>query len=448
MTYRQHFKKNITLAYPVMLSQFGHVMVGVADSVMVGRVGVESLAAASLANSIFHLLMMFGIGISYAITPLVAQADGENDYKKSGNLLKHGLLANSFSGLTLVVIITSSTFILHYLNQPAEVVKLAIPYLGIIGLSIFPFMLFQTFRQFAEGLSLTRQAMYVTIGANVINIALNYVLIFGKLGFDPMGLNGAGLATLISRILMVILMGSFIYFAPRFRPYLKGLQFKNFEKKIVRKLLGIGVPVGLQFIFEVGAFAFAAIMAGWLGADALAAHQIAISMVSISYMTASGISAAATIRVGNQLGMKDIFTMRRAGFTTFIMAGIFMTACGLIFITLNDFLPTLYIDDQQVIRVASSLLIIAAFFQISDGIQVVGLGALRGMADVKMPTIITLVAYWVLGLPIAYLLGFILDFGMEGIWYGLLIGLSVAAILLFTRFSYISKKLLLKSAVV
>jgi MATE family multidrug resistance protein len=210
-------------------------------------------------------------------------------------------------------------------------------------------------------------------------------------------------------------------------------------------MLKIGIPTGMQFIFEVGAFSFAAIMIGWSGATALAAHQIALSLAAVSYMMATGISAAATVRVGNQLGRNDIFNLRLAGFTTFAMGAAFMTISCLIFLVGREFLPSLYINEQEVIQLAASLLIIAAFFQISDGIQVVGLGALRGMGDVKIPTLITLIAYWVLGLPIGYLLSIPLDLGPQGIWYGLLIGLSTAAVMLFTRFNYISKKLMLQT---
>jgi len=443
-SYLTHYKQNFLLAYPVMLSQLGHVLVGVADSLMVGQLGAVPLAAASLANVIFYLLLTFGIGVSYAITPLVAAADGEGDHQKSAEVLKHGILINMTTGIILLSLVLVGAKVLHYLNQPVEVVKLAIPYLGLITFSLVPFMFFQTFRQFAEGLSRTRTAMFITIVSNILNIILNYILIFGKLGFEPLGLNGAGWATLISRIVMGLLMWAYIYFSTKFEKFKAAFNLVNYSKSLIKNMLKIGIPAGLQFIFEVGAFGFAAIMVGWFGAKALAAHQIAINLASISYMMASGLSAAATIRVGNQLGKKDIPTLRRAGFTIFTMVIVFMSTTAAIFIIGKFFLPTLYINDREVIQLASTLLVIAGFFQISDGIQVVGLGSLRGMADVKIPTLITFLAYWILGLPIGYFLGFNLEMGVKGIWYGLLIGLSVAAILLFVRFNSISKKLTLK----
>ena len=440
-TYIQHFKKNLALAYPVMLSQLGQVLVGVADSVMVGRVGTEPLAAATLANAIFFVVLVFGIGVSYAITPLVAAADGEGNKERCTGVLRNALLLNTTLGIVLFITIALGAFILPYLDQPAEVVSLAIPYLNIITLSIIPFMLFQTFRQFAEGLSQTKQAMFVTIGANAINIGLNYLLIFGKGGFEPLGLNGAGYATLASRVIMAFAMGLLIYHSPTFRAYRLGFQLRNFSSKVLKRLLHVGIPAGLQFMAEVSAFGYAAIMVGWLGAQPLAAHQIAINLASISYMMATGIAAAATIRVGNQLGRQDMQALREAGFVSFVMSALFMGVAAIIFIVGQKFFPTLYVSDPEVIRIAAALIIVAAFFQISDGVQVVGMGALRGLTDVKMPTLIAILAYWMVGLPLGYWLGFKLGYGAVGIWYGLLAGLTVAAVLLLLRFNRLSLRL-------
>ena len=446
--YQGHFKKNFSLAYPVMLSQLGHVMVGVADNLMVGRLGAIPLAGSSLANAVFFLLLTFGIGVSYAITPLVAAADGEGNKDKIASVLKHGLAINVITGGLLFVLVLLGADALNFMNQPADVVTMAIPYLGVITFSIIPFMIFQTYRQFAEGLSLTKQAMYITVIANLINIILNYILIYGKLGFEPMGLMGAGWATLISRVLMGFMMMAFVYFSHRFKDYRDGFRFKDFTKKKISKMLGIGVPAGMQFTFEVSAFGAAAIMMGWIGASSLAAHQIAINLASISYMMASGLSAAATIRVGNQLGRNDIPTLRKAAFSIYMMVLIFMSLWAVVFLLGKFYLPTLYINDAEVIQMASSLIIIAAFFQLSDGAQVVGLGALRGLSDVKLPTLFTFIAYWVLGLPIGYWLGFKMGFGAQGIWYGLFIGLSVVAVTLFARFNHLSKKIGMQRAAI
>ena len=425
--YKDHFRKNFLLAYPVMLSQLGHMMVGVADSMMIGQLGAVPLGAASLANGIYIIVLTFGIGISYAITPLVALADGAGKISRSTIILKHGIIINLIFGLLFTVLIFSFSPVLKFLNQPPEVVELSIPYLNLITLSLIPFMIFQSYKQFAEGLSDTRPAMIIIIAANLINIILNYLLIYGKAGFPAYGLNGAGIATIISRIIMALAIIYYILKSSFFKKYIQYFTFRSLEKKIFREVTRIGVPIGFQYIFEVGAFSTAVILMGWLGEVELAAHQIAINLASISYMMASGIAAAATIRIGNQLGQKNKVDLRNAGFTNFIMGIIFMAFAATVFIIGRYFLPGLYINNPEVTSLASQLLVIAAFFQVSDGIQVVGLGALRGMADVKIPTLITLVAYWIIGLPV---------------WYGLLTGLTVAAIMLSIRFNLISRKIL------
>ncbi len=440
--FKKHLTKNLALAYPVMLSHLGQVTVQVADSMMVGRLGKEPLAGASFANSIFVIFLIMGVGMSFAITPQTAQADGENDTPKLTEILKHGILINSIIGTLLVCTILVGQNALWYFNQPEIVVELALPYLRVITYSLIPFMIYQAFRQFAEGLGFTKQSMYITVVGNIINIVLNYIFIFGKMGIEPMGLFGAGLATLISRIVMAVLMFSFVFFNHRFAAYWQNFVFKNFSKKLIMANLRLGLPMAFQLIFEISTFSMAAIMIGWIGTTQLAAHQIAINLASITYMVALGIAAAATIRVGNQIGKKDYKTMRNAAMTCFIMALGLMSVAAVVFILGRNYLPQLYISDPEVMRQAATLLIVAALFQLSDGVQVIALGALRGMSDVKIPTLITLVAYWAIGLPLGYLLGFTFDQGALGVWYGLLAGLSMAAVLLFVRFNKLSKTLM------
>lgn len=442
--FKDNFKVTFRLAYPVMLSQLGQVMVGVADNIMVGRLGAEPLAAASLANSIFFLILMFGIGISMAITPMVAAADGEGKKNRIGRLLSHGFVINSAASVLLFMLILLLSPGLAYLDQPAEVVVLAIPYLLIITISLIPFMFFQTFKQFAEGLSQTKQAMYITVACNVLNIGLNWLLIYGNWGFPALGLNGAGWATLISRVLMGFLIYVYINRSGRYRKYMAVFRVKNLSWPILKRMLRIGIPTGMQFVFEVGAFSTAAIMMGWIGVNALASHQIAINLASISYMMASGLSAAAMVRVGNQLGRRDINMLRQVGFSIFGMVMVFMLFFAVIFIVWRNYLPMLYIDEREVVEMAAGLLVIAGFFQLSDGLQVVGLGALRGLSDVKIPTLVTLVAYWIIGLPLGYILAFWWGLAELGIWIGLLIGLTLTAGMLLFRFHSISLKLLLK----
>lgn len=439
--FTDNFDKTFTLAYPVMLSQLGQVMVGVADNIMVGKLGAVPLAAASLANSIFFVILMFGIGISMAVTPMVAAADGEGKTGKIGRLLNHGFVINTVASIFLFLLILAISPGLKLINQPQEVVVLAIPYLLIITFSLLPFMFFQTYKQFIEGLSQTKQAMFITVVFNLLNIGLNWLLIYGNWGFPTLGLNGAGWATLISRILMAWALYLYVSKSKRYKKYIRGIHFKQLRLSIIKKMLGIGIPTGMQFIFEVGAFSTAAIMMGWIGVNALAAHQIAINLASISYMMASGLSAAAMVRIGNQLGKRNISKLREVGFSIFGMVAVFMSVFAIIFLLLKNYLPLLYIDDRQVVEMAASLLIIAGIFQIFDGLQVVALGTLRGLSDVKIPTLVTLLAYWVVGLPLGYYLAFTLHWNELGIWIGLLIGLTITAIMLVYRFHSLSLKL-------
>jgi len=441
-TYKPHIKESILLAYPVMLSQLGHVMMGVTDSIMVGHIGAEPLAAASLANVAFNVILLFGIGVSYAITPLVASAQGDHNNKNISDTLKHGLAINFINSLILVLVVYFGKNILYHIDQPAEVVALSIPYLDIITYSIIPTLLFQTFRQFSEGLSFTRIAMFVVIASNFLNIGLNYIFIYGHLGFPAMGLVGAGYGTLLSRIVMAIGIAVYIYQSPSFKEFRGGFSVGNYSRSLIKKMLNIGLPAGVQFIFEVAAFDFSAVMMGWLGAKTLAAHQIAINLATISYMTTTGLAAAATIRVSNELGKRDFRTMRTVGFTLVGLALVVMALWGLIFIVGRNFLPQLYIEDMEVIAIAAPLIVIAGFFQLADGTQVVCLGALRGMQDVKIPSLFIFIAYWVVGLPLGYFLGFKMGYGAIGIWTGLLIGLTLTAIAMFFRFHLLSKKLL------
>ncbi len=433
MTLKQHLRKNILLATPVIIGQLGHIMVGVADSVMVGRVGVIPLAGATFANSIFYVLFLFGIGVSNALTPLVSSTDPE-DKPRLFDLLQNNIVVNLLLGIGIFLFALTVSFFLAYFGQDKEVVEAAQPYMWIICGSIIPVMIFQSFRQYSEGLSNTFIPMVVSIVGNLINVGLNYLLIYGKFGFPEMGLNGAGLASTLSRVVM---LGIMIYAT---RKLWLGIVPK-FSKKMMRQQFHLGIPLGFQYVFEIGAFATASIMIGWISPEALAAHQIAINMAAVTYMAASGIATAASIRVGNQIGARDQRNLRIAGFSSFGLAGVFMAFCGLLFILLKDVLPRLYIEDVEVARIASTLLVIAAGFQISDGLQAVGLGVLRGLKDVRIPTFVTFISYWVIAIPMAYLFGFVFDWGTEGVWVALLIGLSIAAVLHIWRFNRLSRRI-------
>src|SRR5688572_7999817 len=434
MTIKNHIRENFLLAYPVMLSNLGHVMMGVADSVMVGHVSATSLAAAGLANVVFNVLMLFGIGVSYAITPLVATADGAGNKHDVIETLRHGLVINIVNSIILAAIVYSCKDLLYYIDQPTEVVPLSIPYLSIITFSLIPMLIFQTFKQFAEGLSNTRIAMIIIIASNLVNIGLNYIMIYGHAGFPAMGLNGAGWATFLSRIFMAASFAGYIYFAPRFKQFRSGFSLGKYSKNLFNKMLHLGVPSGVQFIFEVAAFDFSLVMMGWLGTTTQAAHQIAINLATVSYMTTAGLAAAATIRVSYFLGKHDFRNLRTSAYTLLVMALLLMMLWALAFIVGRHWLPGLYVENSEVIGVASTLMIIAGLFQLSDGTQVVCVAALRGLQDVKVPSLFIFVAYWIIGLPLGYWLAFKTDYGAQGIWLGLFIGLTLTALAMFARF--------------
>lgn len=438
--YFKHYKATFLLAYPVVMSQLGHIMVGVVDTAMVGQIGTNEQAAVALANSLYTLVLVFGLGVSYGVTPLVAAADSSKNIEENASLLKHSIIINTLLGLLLFILLVAIAPILTLFDQKKEVVDMAIPFLNVMMLGMIPLCIFSAFKQFAEGLSNTKMAMIISVGSNLLNILLNYLLIFGHWGFPEMGLMGSCWASFIARLAMALIMFWYVYSNSFFKAYWINFSFKNVSIELSKKILSIGVPSGLQWFFEVGAFAFAVIMIGWIGPKAQAAHQIALSIAAVTYMMASGISAAASVRVGNQYGLKSIPGIRTSGFSAFIMVLFFMGTMALGFIVLNSWLPTFFNDDPEVLSISASLLIIAALFQLSDGTQVVALGALRGINDVKIPTIITLIAYWIIGLPMSYLLAFKMNLGVEGVWYGLSIGLTTSAVLLFLRFNFVSKR--------
>lgn len=443
--YRPHYQTNLKLAIPVVISQLGHTLVHTADSVIVGHfAGTIPLAAVSLVNSLFTIVLVIGIGISYGITPLIAQENGRKNFAECGKLLYNSVIISAITGLILYLAIYFGTLsVIDYLDQSPEVVKEAKPFLALLGVSIIPLMFFMTFKQFAEGLGFTKQAMYISIWGNVLNIVLGIIFVKGMFGIAPMGVRGVGLATLIDRTIMALVMAAYVFRSKHFREYLIGFGSKYWNKLRALKILKIGAPVALQYTFEISAFSGAAILMGTLGAVEQAAHQVAINMAAMTYMMASGISAAAAIRSGNHFGSKDFRELRLSAISSYHIVLGFMTLTALLFVLLNAYLPFMYTSDLQVIAIASQLLIIAGFFQLFDGTQVVGLGILRGIGDVNIPTLITFIAYWIVGLPAAYFLGIVQQQGATGIWYGLTLGLLVSSALLFMRFQHFSKKLLL-----
>ena len=439
-----HIRENLHLAVPVMLSNLGHVLMAVSDTVMVGHIDAVSLAAAGLATVAFNVLLLFGIGVSYAITSLVAEAAGERNESRIILTLRHGLVINVCNGILLALVVYFGKNLLYLAGQEREVVTKAIPYLNIITVSLIPVLIFQSFKQFAEGLGNTRIALAVFMAANVLNVFLNYGLIFGHFGFDAYGLEGAGWATFISRIFMAAAIAVYVYHHPPFRKYRDAFKPYGYVSALFKRLLYLGIPSGVQFIFEVAAFDFSLVMMGWLGTPVQAAHQIVINLASLSYMVTAGLAAAATVRVGYFYGSSEQRNVAGASWSLLGMGLILMSFFAVIFITGRNFLPELYINDDEVISIASTLMIIAGLFQLSDAVQVICNGALRGLQDVHIPSIFIFISYWVIGLPLGYWLAFELQYGPAGIWFGLLIGLTLTALAMFWRLRSLLRRLALE----
>ena len=450
--YTKEFNYNLKLAYPVILGMLGHTLVAFVDNVMVGQLGTAELAAVSLANSFMFIAMSLGIGFSTAITPLVAKADGEGNFEYGKSTFKHGFFLCVILSFLLFFGVFLSKPILYVMQQPQEVVELAIPYLNLVAASLIPLIVFQSFKQFSDGMSMTKYPMIATLIANIINVVLNYIFIFGKFGFPELGIVGAAIGTLVSRIIMVFYLWFLLLRNNKTRPYLLDLNFLNLSKGMINKLFNLGFPSAMQMFFEVAIFTAAIWLSGILGKNPQAANQIALNLSSMTFMVAMGLSVVAMIRVGNQMGLNKYAELRRIAFSIFLIAILFAIIFASLFLIFNDILPKLYLDfddpskisdNYEVLEIAKTLLIIAAIFQISDTIQVIALGALRGMQDVLIPTLITFISYWVIGFPISYYLSMYTEYKSTGIWIGLLAGLTASGLLLFIRFNHLSNKMIL-----
>ncbi|MDD7915918.1 MATE family efflux transporter [Polaribacter ponticola] len=449
--YTSEFKYNWKLAAPVMLGMLGHTFVSFVDNIMVGQIGTAELAAVSLGNSFMFIAMSIGIGFSTAITPLIAEADSSNNLQQARSTYKHGLFLCTSLGVLLFLLVFLSKPLMYLMKQPEEVVALAIPYLNLVAFSLIPLVIFQAIKQFSDGMSMTKYPMYATLIANIVNVVLNYILIFGKFGFPEMGIVGAAYGTLISRVIMVVYLAILLRYKKRSAQIVKNIKFFVLDVLMIKKIINIGSLSAMQMFFEVAIFTSAIWLSGLLGKNPQAANQIALNLSSMTFMVAMGLSVASMIRVGNQKGLQNFKELRRIAFSIFFLGLILAVIFALVFFIFHKVMPTIYVDlsdkvnyvdNMEVLSIASQLLIAAAFFQISDSIQVVVLGALRGLQDVKIPTFLTFISYWVVGFPVSYFLGKEEMYGSFGIWLGLLAGLTTASILLFIRFNSLTLKLI------
>jgi multidrug resistance protein, MATE family len=431
--YFPYYHKLLKLAVPLVLTQAGQMSVQLIDNAMVGRFGTVELAAASFANSIYVVIMLFGLGIFLGVTPLVGHARGASDDRQVAVIMKSSFALSALLIPVITLISWSLTWAMPYMGQTDEVVRLAVPYYRTLVIAIIPFLLFVLLKQIGEGLGNTVIEMVATIAANLLNVVLNYILIFGKLGFPALGLLGAGYATLISRIAMpLVLYAGFMYIKP-IKHYFALMRTVKATLHGVVRIFSIGLPIAGQLVLEVSAFAFSAVMMGWLGDVPLASHQVAMGLASFTFMIANGVAMATTIRISFLLGTRNLESMERVSYSAVHLVVTYMGLCGLCFMLFRHQLPYIFTSDIRVIDQAASLLMVAALFELFDGLQVVCLGILRGFADVKAPMFIAGFSYTVIGLSVSYVCAFTLKMGPEGIWYGFLAGLVAAGILLALR---------------
>ena len=449
--YTKEFRYNIKLAYPVVLGMVGHTLISIVDNIMVGKLGSTELAAVSLGNSMIFVAMSLGIGFSTAITPIIAEADAEKNPSKIRSAFHNGLFLCTLLGVLLFGLVVLAKPIMELLQQPKEVIELAKPFLDWVAFSLIPLIIYQGYKQFADGLSMTKYSMYAIIMANILHVIINYCLIYGVWFFPKLGILGAALGTVISRIAMVVFMHIILSRKEKLKQYFHGFSFNELSKETIRKIVNLGLPSAMQMLFEVVLFTAAIWLCGNIGKTSQAANQIALSLASLTFMFAMGLSVVSMIRVGNYKGLNDFKQLIIVSRSVFLLAIIIEIIFATLFIVFHKILPYLFLnmentnqllDNTEVIAIASKLLIVAAIFQISDGIQVVVLGALRGLQDVKIPMYLTFVAYWVIGFPISYYLGEYTDLKAVGVWIGLLAGLTAAALFLYIRFHYLTRKLL------
>jgi len=435
-----YYKRNLALAFPIILAQVGQVTVSLVDTFMVGLLGTVELAAVAFAGSIFMLVFIFGLGFSLGQTPHVGKAYGKKQWWKIGVLFQNALLINISLSVILFGIVFLLRPLLYHLNQPENVVEMAMPYFDWLLFSTLPLLLFFTCRQFAEGVGNTKVAMWVTISGNILNIILNYLLIFGKFGFPALGVEGAGISTFVVRMVMALAFVVLIFKHPALKQFTRYFSLKNFLIPAIKKLIATGLPISGQLIMEVLSFSLGAIMIGWINEVNLAAHQIVLQLASATFMIGLGIGGATTIRISHQFGSRHYKATRMAALASLHLVTVFMAITAIFFVVFRAQIPAWFSSDPEVIHVATQLFIIAGIFQLFDGWQMVGLSALRGLADVTFAMYIAFISYIMICLPVGYLFGFIWSFGSIGVWIGICVGLMVAAIAYRLRFLYFMRK--------
>ena len=438
--YLREVRSLFRLGIPIMAGFVGQTLMSIADTLMVGQVGVIPLAAASLVMNLFHLPMVFGFGMLSSVSVLTANAFGAKDPVQAGRVYRASTFLTLVVGAILAVFFMAVRWILPSLGQAPEVVEAAGAYLWYIAPSLLPMLLALTGKQFCEALNHPWIPTLLMLGGVLLNILLNWMLIYGNLGCPVMGLEGAGLATLIARIMTAIAIMGWLMRSEALARFRQGAWMDPGDRPVLVHLFKLGFPVSIQHFLEMGAFAFAALMLGWIGTNALAAHQIAFTCASTTFMFSLSLGMAASVRVGQALGAGLKRRVRRIGWISFLVTVLVMGCFASLFVFGGPFIVSLFVDSGEVQRLAVQLLLVAAFFQIFDGLQVTAISMLRGMQDVRMPAIVAIVAYWLVAIPLACLLAFYFQKGAFGIWVGLAAGLGIAAVCLTTRFHFMTQE--------
>lgn len=439
-TANHHLKDTIQLAWPLVLTQVGQIITGMVDNIFLGQIGPTEQAAGILSNNLYVLLLVFIIGVSYATTPLVTTAHQQQDLTKKASLFKNALFLNFSVAVVCFVFLFFSSGLLHHMKQPVEVASLAIPFFNVIIFSMVPVSLYFACKQYCEGLGNTRMALVIGLVGNLLNIVLNYAFIYGKLGFPEMGYMGSAWASFWARLFMGLSFLILVFKSPFTREITAVYRQVKVNLADLGQLWKIGFNSALQFTFEVAAFVIAGLMAGSFGKEQIDAHGIALSLAAFTYMFGSGIASSATIRVGVFKAQNNWVEIRRAANAAIKLVMIIMGSAALVFALANTWLPLAFSKEAKIVELASQLLIIAALFQLFDGLQVTLLGVLRGLEDVRISTLVTLVGYWAIALPLAYFLAFQCAMETFGIWIGLLASLAFVALGLYWRFRYLLKK--------
>jgi multidrug resistance protein, MATE family len=434
--FRKELWLTFKLAVPIMIGEVGQMLMSLTDTMMVGHLDVDSLAGIALSNALLHIALVFGIGVVTSVAVLTSQAHGAGLRETEVSILRAALWMSVGLGVVLALLLAGSNSVMGLLGQPQLVVDVARPYLTLVGWSLIPALGYMATKMFCDSLGKPVVPMCILYGAVILNLILNYILVFGYFGAPRMGLEGSAWATLSSRLLSML--GTLGYAVFLVRGRIADLNPFKIDKAILGSLVKLGIPVGFQLFSEVVAFNLSAIMMGWMGAQALAAHQIAIQCAATTFMFPLGLAQAVTVRIGHSLGKGKKHLIRIIGFGGIGIAACVMTGFALILGFFGHWIAAGFTGDIEVIEIAALLLVVAGAFQLVDGIQVTAMGALRGIADVRIPMLLAYLFYWVVALPVGYMCGFRLGMGPVGIWIGLAVGLLVAATVNATRFGLLT----------